>query len=158
MRRLTCLFVLALLPILLSAPMNNFSSAKVASSTKVAASSIATTAAVPLQTSTACAVTLPNGNPPPGERPGPPFHGVNGLWTTLYEDGKIVFGPAGVGSIEPDGSLGVKFWWWRGVRGGLTIEGRRLDATAPPLRANVPGGYGDMGFQSSGIMFPAEGC
>ena len=158
MRLLIHLFALALLPILLVAPANSVGSAKAVASTKLAAPPVATTAAVSLRTPTACAVTLANGNSPPGERPGPPYHGVNGLWTTLYEDGKIVFGPAGPGSIEPDGSLGVKFWWWRGVRGSLTIEGRRLDATAPPLRANVPGGYGEIGFQSSGIIFPTEGC
>ena len=40
----------------------------------------------------------------------------------------------------------------------MSIDGRRLDAPAPPLRAAVPDGYGDRGFQGSGIIFPTEGC
>jgi len=44
------------------------------------------------------------------------------------------------------------------VAGKLRIEGSRLDASAPPLVGHVPDGYGDSGFQSSGITFPTEGC
>ena len=33
-----------------------------------------------------------------------------------------------------------------------------LDGSAPPLIADIPDGYGDTGFQSSGVIFPAEGC
>src|SRR5258708_1478927 len=66
---------------------------------------------------------------------------VGGLWP----EGTIVFQPGGPGSIEPDGSLGMKFGWLRGegLRGRLTIPGRRLDASAPALRADIPEGYGD---------------
>jgi hypothetical protein len=35
---------------------------------------------------------------------------------------------------------------------------RRLDGPAPPLRADVPAGYGQAGFQASGVDFPTEGC
>jgi hypothetical protein len=52
----------------------------------------------------------------------------------------------------------MKFGWWRGVSGQLSIQGRRLDGPAPPLRAEVPDGYGDTGFQASGVIFPTEGC
>jgi hypothetical protein len=52
----------------------------------------------------------------------------------------------------------MKFGWWRGVSGRLSIQGRRLDAPAPPLRAEVSDGYGDHGFQASGVIFPMEGC
>ena len=52
----------------------------------------------------------------------------------------------------------MKFPWVRGVRGKLTIQGKRLDAPAPPLRAHIPDGYGDTGFQATGIIFPSEGC
>jgi hypothetical protein len=52
----------------------------------------------------------------------------------------------------------MKWWWWRGVRGSLLITGRRLDAAAPPLRADIPSGYGDIGFQSTALTFPTEGC
>jgi hypothetical protein len=60
--------------------------------------------------------------------------------------------------IERDGSVRMKFGWWRQVRGLLKITGRRLDALAPPLRSDVPSGYGMTGFQASGVHFPTEGC
>jgi hypothetical protein len=40
----------------------------------------------------------------------------------------------------------------------LTIEGRRLDAPAPSLRADIRAGYGDVGFQPSYVIFPETGC
>ena len=81
---------------------------------------------------------------------------VGGLWP----DGTVVVHPSGPGSIEPDGSLNMKFGWYRGegLRGKLTIQGQRLDASAPPLRASIPDGYGETGFQATGIIFPTEGC
>ena len=51
----------------------------------------------------------------------------------------------------------MKWAWYRYVPGRLTIDGRRLDAPASPLRADVPDGYGDSGFQVSGITFPTAG-
>jgi hypothetical protein len=60
--------------------------------------------------------------------------------------------------VLPDGSLSMKFPWWRGVRGQLTIEGRRLDASAPPFRARIPEGYGDTGVQATALIFPSAGC
>jgi hypothetical protein len=50
--------------------------------------------------------------------------------------------------VLKDGSLSMKFPWYRGVRGQLTIVGRRLGSTAPRLRADIPSGYGDIGFQA----------
>lgn len=81
---------------------------------------------------------------------------VGGLWP----DGTVVFRPGGPGFVLPDGSLSMKFGWFRGagLRGKLTIHGRRLDASAPPLRADIPEGYGDTGFQATGLIFPTEGC
>lgn len=61
-------------------------------------------------------------------------------------------------SVESDGSLSTKFGWWRVTPGTLTISGRRLDAPAPPLRADVPECYGSSGFQASGVFFPTAGC
>jgi hypothetical protein len=46
----------------------------------------------------------------------------------------------------------------RGISGRLSIQGRRLDASAPLLGAEVSDGYGDRGFQASGVIFPTEGC
>jgi hypothetical protein len=78
----------------------------------------------------------------------------------LWPDGTVVFRPGGPGSIEPDRSLSMKFAWTRGegLRGKLKIQGRRLDAPAPPLRASIPDGYGDTGFQATALIFPTEGC
>src|SRR6266852_6378753 len=114
--------------------------------------------AEPKNAQAACPVTKPNGNTPPGERSCPNCIGNGALWTGLWPDGKVVFSSGGPGSISKDGSLGMKFWWWRGVRGKLTITGRRLDAPAPPLRARIPEGYGDIGFQATGLIFPTVGC
>jgi len=70
----------------------------------------------------------------------------------------VIFARHGPGFVGSDGSLAMKWPWWRGVSGKLTIEGRRLDAPAPPLRAHIPEGYGDSGFQSTALIFPTQGC
>lgn len=122
-------------------------------------------------TPAACPVTLPNGSVPPGENPSPGQHGNGALWTDLWPDGVVLI-PAE--RVRPDGSLDMKWPWWRGVPGRLWIEGRRLDADAPPLRAEAPGGarldrpatpapgvrYGEgtPGFQATTLIFPTEGC
>jgi hypothetical protein len=81
---------------------------------------------------------------------------VGGLWP----DGTIVFKPGGAGFVYPDGSVGMKIAWYRAnaLHGRLVIKGKRLDAVAPPLRAEIPNGYSDTGFQPSGVIFPTEGC
>jgi hypothetical protein len=62
------------------------------------------------------------------------------------------------GLINSDGSINWKYGWWRKAVGNLTITGRRLDAAAPPLKSDVPDGYGNIGFQASGVTFPSAGC
>jgi hypothetical protein len=94
-----------------------------------------------------CDSTTPNGSTPPGERSSRAHHGGPGLWTALRSEGTVVFRPGGSGSVLSDGSLQMKWGWWRAVVAPLTIEGRRLDAAAPPLRALIPRGYSH-GFQS----------
>ena len=76
----------------------------------------------------------------------------------LWPDGTVVFKPGGSGFVTQDGSLGMKFGWRRGVRGRLSISGRRLDAPALPLRAQIPDGYGDFGFQATYVIFSTPGC
>ncbi len=98
-----------------------------------------------------CPVTEPNGSPPRR-------YGNGKLWTTLWPEGTVIFRPGGPGFVLDDGSVEMKFPWWREVQGKLTIQGRRLDTPAPPLRADIPDGYGERGFQASGIIFPTEGC
>jgi hypothetical protein len=106
-----------------------------------------------------CPVTLPNRSVPADATDWGPSdsHGNGKLWTLLAPYGVVV---APDEWIEKDGSIGIKWPWWRGVDGTLTIEGRRLDATAPPLRADLStaDSYGESGFQPSGIYFSTEGC
>jgi hypothetical protein len=104
-----------------------------------------------------CAVTPPNHRIPPGQADNPgaaraPYHGNGQLWTVLPDQGILRKAP------RHDGSIREKFPWWRGVHGRLSITGRRLDQRAPPLRAQIPDGYGTAGFQATGLIFPEDGC
>jgi hypothetical protein len=99
-----------------------------------------------------CPITRPNGSPPPGRTAGTEFHGNGAIWVGLYAANVVVDEP------NPDASIGAKLGWWRGAPGQLTITGRRLDGTAPPLTASVPDGYGESGFQATGVSFPVVGC
>lgn len=101
-----------------------------------------------------CAATRPNGKSPPGER-SRLSHGNGKLWVELWPRGHV---RASKDEVGPNGSIAMKFPWTRGVRGELEITGRRLDAEAPPVRAEIPEGYGSIGFQASGIIFPTQGC
>jgi hypothetical protein len=82
-------------------------------------------------------------------------NGNGRLWTATWPHNVLI---ASGSYVLRDGSVGMKWPWWRGMRGRLVITGRRLDAVAPPLAADVPSGYGRTGFQPSGIGFPTEGC
>jgi hypothetical protein len=101
-----------------------------------------------------CPLTLPNGSMPPVGRGVGANHGNGKLWTAMWPNNVVIATPH---YIEADGSVGMKWAWWRGVNGKLTISGRRLDGRAPPLTAAIPD-YGNSGFQPSGISFPTEGC
>jgi hypothetical protein len=76
----------------------------------------------------------------------------------LWPGGTVVFRPGGPGFRTPDGALGMKFGWTRGVPGRLSVSGRRLDGSAPPLLFEATDGYGDIGFQASYLIFPTAGC
>jgi hypothetical protein len=105
-----------------------------------------------------CGVTEPNASKAFGEMP-PGFYGSRELSVSLtWPAGTVVFKPGGPGTVLADGSLSMKFGWQRGVRGVLSIDGRRLDAAAPPLRARIPRAYGDIGFQATALIFPTPGC
>ena len=112
------------------------------------------------QTIPTCAVTTPNGIVARGGEKDRNSYGNRevsvgpfGLWP----DGTVVFKPGGAGFLTRDGSLGMKFGWQRGIRGQLRIEGRRLDAPASPLRAEVSNDVG-LGFQPTSLIFPTPGC
>jgi hypothetical protein len=68
--------------------------------------------------------------------------------------------PAGrpYGSQWP-GEWGTKFPWWRLIPGKLTITARRLDGPSAGFHAEIAGpGYGKLGFQPSGLIWPEPGC
>jgi hypothetical protein len=102
-----------------------------------------------------CAVTIPNGSTPPGERPSDSHHGDGSLWTVLPANG-VFDSPV---SVRADGSIGgIKFPWWRAVQGPLRLRAMRTDASAVGARTTVHGGYGNTGFQATTILFPTRGC
>jgi len=113
--------------------------------TRIAAEEFAAAAA---PSSVACEVTRPNGIVAGSDQPEPHSYGNR----------QLSLGPFG---LWPDGSLGMKFGWTRGVRGPLRIKGRRLDAPASPLRAVIPNGYREIeqiGFQATSLVFSTPGC
>ena len=103
-----------------------------------------------------CPVTLGNGLTPPGEAPSAQNFGNGKLWTVLWPKGIVFVPPDDIGS---NGSLSMKFPWWRGpgVRGSLHISGHEIHLSVQ-VAADIPGGYGQTGFQATGITFPLEGC
>lgn len=84
------------------------------------------------------------------------------LITELSPEGMVFFRPGFLGHIHPDGSLEISWPWFRTIKGEIVIEGRRLDAEAPPmpqviLRGRL-NGYGETGIHPSTLIFPSEGC
>jgi hypothetical protein len=61
-------------------------------------------------------------------------------------------------SVRSDGWIYAKQGWWRSVHGPLRVVGQRLDRAGPKLRADVPSGYGNFGFEPVGLLFPSMGC
>lgn len=100
----------------------------------------------------ACPVTPPPNPPlvPPRLSPetnvgtGAFWYGNDVLWLTLSANGTM---------LRYD-----KAYIWRLLPGPLAVSGRRLDAPAGPLVANLPDGYGDTGGQAVGLDFPTTGC
>jgi hypothetical protein len=68
--------------------------------------------------------------------------------------------------VTEDGSIRWKFPWWADVdplAGDLTIRGRRVDASAPPVKAQINRGWPETDFSGSDfwaseITFPTQGC
>jgi hypothetical protein len=105
----------------------------------------------------ACRPTAPGGDAPKGFN-----YGSDRLAVALWPAGNLVAGTLPDGGsyadIQPDGSIVAKLGWWRGAEGALEISAERTDADAPPLRADIPGGYGPTGFQATGVTFASAGC
>ena len=106
-----------------------------------------------------CEVTTPNGYRVAWATIGasPEWHGTNGLSTTLWPDGTVIFRRGGPGAELPDGSLRMKFLWFK-TRQPLSIEGRRLDEPGPPLGADIDHAFDGADFQPSAIVFRSPGC
>jgi len=127
---------------------------------------------ISIQSSGTCDVTLPNGSVPPPRileqagvpaNPSPeqwPLFGTSTstIWVSLWRDGIVTFRKGGPGSVESDGALKMKFFWLLSTDGPLTVSGKRLDAEAPALRADMPAGFVGRGFQPSYLIFPTPGC
>jgi len=109
----------------------------------------------PTQVVSGCQVTVPT--PVPSSEP---WRSSLFGSSVAYGNGQLwVGGLASSGVIQFEAAeSGWKLGWWRSVPGRLSITGRRLDDAASPLRASVPDGYGDSGFQASGVYFPTPGC
>lgn len=107
-----------------------------------------------------CPVTLANGQTPPGEQPSPYHHGDGQLFTVLWPQGVIDLNEVNPESLAEDGSISIKFPWWRGegVNGPLIIEGELVGPGNGSLSAIIPEGYGETGFQASGLIFSQPGC
>jgi hypothetical protein len=106
-----------------------------------------------------CPVTIPTIFVPP---PGYTAQSLFGA-ATSYGNGQLFVGGLGqdgviTPAIELDGTRSTKLGWLRVTPGQLNIIGRRLDGPAATLTANVPEGYGEDGFQSTGVSFPTAGC
>jgi hypothetical protein len=123
----------------------------------IALTLFATASSVGAQT-VPCDVTQPNEKSSP-EQSSADSYGNDALSVWLgWSNGTVVFRPGGPGFVLADGALSMKFGWMRRVQGPLVIDGRRLDAAAPPLRASIPCCYGAVGFQATALIFPTPGC
>jgi hypothetical protein len=84
------------------------------------------------------------------------------MFIGLWQGGKVFFCPNCSADLSPDGSLAMKFWFYRTIPGEVVIEGRRLDQPGPLAHlATLRGpadGYGEVGFHPAGLAFPGQGC
>jgi hypothetical protein len=86
------------------------------------------------------------------------WYGTPALWTLLRPDGTWS------GLPYHDGATGQKvFWWSQGYdwRSPLTVTGRRIDGSAPPLRASTATNAFAEDIGSSilvGVEIPTAGC
>jgi hypothetical protein len=118
------------------------------------------------ETEDTCPVSLPNVTKSPDEHyvpTGLAFQNADGtIFTTPWPNGEVVFEPGGPGTINPDGSMSMKWPWYRTVPGEVVIHGLRLDRASAAMPAEIlrgpADGYGEIGFHPSILTFPTEGC
>lgn len=101
------------------------------------------------ETADVCTVTTPVKDQPPDDPNADPF----GYGDWYINEDRTMWVNVGPGWHTG----GEKVTWIRPAGMELTISGRRLDGDAPPLRVEIPAGYGT-GFQIMGVYFPTEGC
>lgn len=91
--------------------------------------------------------------PVPWAREESGWFGSSDLWVSLPPDGIL---PTIVSEEDPD-QFRTKFAWWRVSPGDLAVETRRPGADHA-IEGSVPDGYGETGFNPSGLIFDGEGC
>ena len=103
-----------------------------------------------LQAKTDCAVTRPVAERPPDDPHASSFAGP-GTWYANSERTMWAWwwGKRSAGDY--------KILWVRPAGAQLKITGRRLDAEARELKAEIPHGYRHT-FQASAVAFPSDGC
>ena len=104
-----------------------------------------------------CPITQPNPatTPPSSIDPSSRPAGLNWLW---YGNRYLWTQLPPASTAREKKGAGVKFPWWRLLSGKLSITGHPVGASTPRLRADIPDGYGDLGFQATGLYFPSYGC
>jgi hypothetical protein len=108
----------------------------------------------------ACPVTLPNGNRPLGQPRKMLWYGNGRLWAGLHADGTR---RALRAELAADGSIGDKLLWVTTPRlERPTISGERIDEAGPPLRVlrvnrGSFSGAADPSYMSP-VSFPSAGC
>ncbi len=60
-------------------------------------------------------------------------------------------------SVGTTGAIDMNIGWWRLSPGQLTITAHRLDGPGTAT-ADIPDGYGETGFQATGVIFSSPGC
>jgi len=81
------------------------------------------------------------------------------LSAPIMPTGTITFGADRPGFVLPDGALMIKYGWIRRKKGEFSIHGRRLDGSAPPLRARIAERMDESDpFQPASLIFPTPGC
>ena len=103
----------------------------------------------PAPAQAACPVTPPNQGVPPNAHTA----AFSSIWYGSA-DGKLW--ASGQAHGEWRAGENKVLWWRPGYT--LTVDGRRLDAPAPPLYADIPDGYDADSYQASGLTFPTAGC
>ena len=104
----------------------------------------------------ACATTPPNGWTPSGAPADAGNHGSGKLMVALWP---LDLTATDTRYVRPDGTVYLKYGWWRSVEAPVSITGRRLDDPAPPLVATTfTRGYPPTGFMPSGLLLPTRGC